>query len=237
MTTHKTIKHLALFASAVMLAASATQTQGAVYAVDLSVGTFSNNGLSTIGDVLGAAPVLLAQIVDAPYIDDRSGPAKFAGTVTTSVYNNDDQNPYYGADPNALTFVYHIQATAGYSEAINSVALDGWIKSITAAGGNFNGPGTVKAFSALRSGADNITFQYNLDPPNGYSQILPGLAADLVLYSPITEYLPSRIFLQNGGQGVADTYAPVPEPATWLAGFGALSLFAFSTLSGRKQLK
>ena len=148
------------------------------------------------------------------------------------MYQNDPVNPYVVAGGSGLTFVYHIVSNASSPDPVTRVALDGWGNSPQAFGGNYGATATIDAYNLTRVSANVVDFNYTLDAANGYT-MLKGGVSDIVLYSPLSAAVPSTIYFQDGGQGSASTFAPVPEPSTYVAGISAL-LFGLSAWSKRK---
>jgi hypothetical protein len=161
-------------------------------------GTTVGTGYSTAGDTQVATTGALSYVFGLNNVD--------AGSVTTQVFNNDANNTVGGLT--GLVFLYTIQITSG---DISGITLNGnWLGTI----GLANVTGSVQNING---------FNYKFDGSNVKVGWVGGVLGTLqfVVDTSATAYQLSLSGLQDsapdGGVNILSP-APVPEPATVVAG-------------------
>lgn len=127
------------------------------------------------------------------------------GTITTTVYSNDSNNPLLG-----LTFVYALTVTAG---DITTVALNDFGSVASVAVGYGASSGLIPALENFStSGVVNFSWLNNVTSANGVQYLVVGTSinADSV----------GGVEFVDGGNfpTLTPILVPVPEPATVVAG-------------------
>jgi hypothetical protein len=94
-----------------------------------------------------------------------------------------------------------------------------------------NSAGSTQTYLADRNSS---RIGFNFTAIGFYDGIIPGSDASFILHSEKTDYVPGKAFVIDSGTAIADTFAPIPEPSTYLAGLSALCLLGFKAVSRRK---
>jgi len=162
----------------------------------------------------GGAP--LAVLV-SPFAD---GNGKFSGVLTTTVFA--------GGALGGLTFEYNLANNPNSIDPLTRMTVIGWATSPLAAADNgFGTPGVLADYADRISGASNgdtIGFTWGSVFGPFFTDIKAGQNATVYLYTPLKNFAKNNAQVIDGGVAIADTFAPVPEPTTVLAGIGALGL-------------
>jgi hypothetical protein len=165
---------------------------------------------------LGATPVggvVVANLV-SPF---AGGNGKFSGTLTTTIWVNDPNNPLGG-----LTFQYTLFNNPNSIDSLERLTLIDWATSPVALVDNVAIGGTVFAAAATRTAPPGDTIGFSWSPFTG--QIMPGATGSVLIQTPLKAWKDSVASVLDGGTAAAATFAPVPEPTTIIAGAGALGL-------------
>jgi len=179
----------------------------------MPVSDVNNYVLPTVG-LSGASEIATET---SPFSITTSG-YTVSGTLATTVWSGDANNPLSG-----LTFEYKISVDGNSTDSLQSSTINGWLDSYNMAGALQGGQAPT---SVMRPGSPFGKINVNW---GGY--IKKGQTADLLFYSDLTSYTGSTATVQDGGsQSGLNTYAPVPEPTTLVAGMLLLLPFGASTL-------
>jgi hypothetical protein len=145
----------------------------------------------------------------------------FLGTVTSKVFTNDSSNPF-GA--NRLTFTYQITNAPESVHVLHRLTASDYTGFQTDVG--FDGATGVPPSRVERSTADVVGFNFIETVGGGAGLITPGSSSrTLVIQTDAPAFRPSFVSLINGGVSTVASFAPVPEPGTWiLASLGLLGL-------------
>jgi hypothetical protein len=227
----KTNTKVALAAMLVSLAAAAPQVSGAIDTTGIS---YLNKNIKFLGNEPSPSGTIIDsksgnyQWPAAPSADD---PITIAGTVLTQVYR--ETSGPFGAG--SLTFVYTIQSSSLADPALSiySVNLSKYDPAKTPGlqiiVGYDDSGGNVAPVSASWTGR---AVQIDFDKDFAISQ---NQKAVLIVYTNQKKYQGDLVSLIDTGTGNVNGFAPVPEPATYIAGLGALCLFGFTALPKRKN--
>jgi hypothetical protein len=145
-------------------------------------------------------------------------PAAYSGTLTSTVYNNDANNPF-GA--NKLTFTYLLSNNANSRDAIERMVTNnfqGYQVDVA-----INGAGRAPSTADRSASGVGVGWDWTNAPA-----IIPGTSSTLlVVHSDATQFVPSTDNIINTFPALVASLgpSPIPEPATLgLAGFGLLAL-------------
>jgi hypothetical protein len=145
----------------------------------------------------------------------------FLGTVTSRVLTNDSSNPF-GAD--RLTFTYQVTNAAESVHVLHRLTASDYTGFQTDVG--FDGATGVSPSRVERTTADVVGFNFIETVGGGAGLITPGSSSRvMVIQTDATAFRTSFVSLINGGVSTVSSFAPVPEPGTWiLASLGLLGL-------------
>jgi hypothetical protein len=158
----------------------------------------------------------------------------YTGTLTTTVIRGDTTNPF-GAS--ALTFTYVLGNGPG-THSINRFTVNGFegftvdssYQTPIAAGA------IAPAYTDRETNGSSVGFSF-VSAPVGSGPLGPTMtSATLVLQTNATTFVPNTASVLDGFPATVGTFAPVPEPSTFiLAGVGlALVGYRLSSRSRRK---
>jgi len=171
---------------------------------------------------LGAVPNLGA-MVGVPLVSPFAG-ANFSGTVTSTVWTGDAANPF---GPAALTFMYSI-ANGPSIDQLTRFTVIGWAGPLVDVD-NLLGGGVGATYGDRSLSGDTVGFSW-VAAPLGLGTIMPGAGATVLVHTPLRTVATSVGNVIDGGIASMPVYAPVPEPATMIAGALLLLPFGASAL-------
>jgi hypothetical protein len=147
------------------------------------------------------------------------------GTLTSTVWANDPNNPYLATNPQAKTFTYFLTNNAASANVLHRLTVGSYLGTpaiLTDVGYDSSTPG-VAPTAADRSTADVIGFTFaDTDPnfPQALGSIPPGGQGKLlIVQTNASDYLPSFASVIDGLVTVIPSWAPVqqiPEPSTFV---------------------
>jgi hypothetical protein len=157
----------------------------------------------------------------SPFVSDT-----YTGELVSSVIQGDTTNTLGG-----LTFTYVLRNLTG-SHSINRLSINGWDGFTTDVSHSTPaGAGTViPAYADREVGGTSIGFSW-VAAPIGTGAVGPGqTSATMVIQTNSPVFVPTSAFVLDGFPAGMLSFAPVPEPSTFvLAGSGlALLVYGYS---------
>jgi hypothetical protein len=147
--------------------------------------------------------------------------ATYTGTLVSTVYINDPQNPN---GPGFLTFHYTLTNNAGSANALGRLSVNGYAGFLTDM--TWQAPGNMAPIVEDRGGGagDDVGFNFAGFLP-GYSALLPGMTSmELIVHTNATQAGLNVASVIDGFTATVPTYSPVPTPgAGALLGAGLLA--------------
>ena len=194
----------------------------------LLTGGFLSNGGNALQNSDSTSPWIDSLAWNSFFDTTSAPPPNFYGEVGTWVSNSDSLNPFGSG---SLTFLYQFvncDSSVTYPSCGGKVSTDA-ITRWTLTG--FDGYKTSVAYTTAWSGIDMVLVdRFNSNNIGvSYASVHPGQAGNLIVYTNATSYGTSTSFFQDGGQGNAAIFAPIPEPETYamlLAGLGLMGFVA-----------
>ena len=149
----------------------------------------------------------------------------YTGELTSTVISGDTSNPF----PNGLTFTYVLRNLTG-SHSINRMSINGFDGFLTDVGRVAPAGTIVPAYADREATGSSIGFSW-VAAPIGSGAVGTGqTSATLVIQTNSPVFVPTSAFVLDGFPAGMLSFAPVPEPSTFvLAGTGlALMVYGFA---------